>query len=76
MNSERPKPTREERHRKRVRVLAIELRRQYLTAMKALERFLAEEDADDEGTVAILPGHSADLPHSGNRPPASLTNHR
>jgi hypothetical protein len=76
MNSERTPLTREERHRKRVRVLAIELRRQYLTAMKALERFVAEEDADDEGTVAILPGHAADLPQSGNRPPASLTNHR
>jgi hypothetical protein len=72
-NGVRPKPTREERHRKRFAALAVELRRQHLTAAKALERYLAEEEADDAGTVAILPGHSAELPRSGNRPPQGMT---
>lgn len=64
--------TREERHRKRVRALAVEIKRVFLTGVKACERFIAEEDADDAGVVAIFPGHSAELPQRGKRPPPGM----
>lgn len=73
MNGMGPAATREERHRKRVRIVMVEIRRCFLTAMKAIEQFEAQEAADDAdlptGAVPILPGHSADLPHNRTRPP-------
>jgi hypothetical protein len=67
---------REERHRRRARKAMMEMRRAFLTAAKELERFEAEEAADDAGGVAILPGHSAALPQGGVRPPRGMVSPR
>jgi hypothetical protein len=63
------RPTREERHRQRTRRIIEEMRRSYITMLKEFDRYLAQEEADDVGGTAILPGHSQDIPLSRNRPP-------
>jgi len=63
------KPDRNERFRKRMREALVQRRRALLQEAKEIEKILLAEEADDDNTALVIPGHSADLPRTGNIPP-------